>query len=328
MTIKTRNGSWNLGAAVALAMAALLGPAAGATPMSAQTRQALSELRDAVRKWAPICSNGAMGLNQPPECAQGDMLEYSGMSCASGDRARCDDVKRSQSANGRFWRNPTAAVQGDPKNSFSRDMLMGVFDYVIATRDRAAFERFYDYLRHHHNKMCDDATDNRCRLIPGTWGIFGKTMKLLGMKRPLLVKLSQGTVDLDLLLSANTVPAGYQMELVAHHILVRRSLGENSAVMREAAGHIAKRQPLNPLFVYVRDGATDEAGKLALEICPPQKGARAHDIFFQRELKRNAAGKIVVIRDWKDSVPPLASDIASGHDCLIVLNWLLGGPGH
>ena len=152
MTGKTRNGSWNLGAAVALAMA-LLGPAAGATPMSAQTRQALSELRDAVRKWAPICSNGAMGLNQPPQCAQGDMLEYAGMACASGDKARCEDVKRSQSADGRFWRNPVKAPQGDMKNSFSRDMLMGVFDYVITTRDRAAFERFYDYLRHHKRKM-------------------------------------------------------------------------------------------------------------------------------------------------------------------------------
>jgi hypothetical protein len=33
----------------------------------------------------------------------------------------------------------------------------------------------------------------------------------------------------------------------------------------------------------------------------------------------------VVIRDWKDPVPPLARDVASGHDCLIVLNFLLGG---
>jgi hypothetical protein len=111
--------------------------------------------------------------------------------------------------------------------------------------------------------------------------------------------------------------------LVAHHILVRRLLGQNTAVMKQAAKHIAKKQPLNPLFVYLHDGATEEAAKLTMEICKPGKGAQANDVFFQRELKRNAAGEIVVIRDWGEPVPPLARDVANGHDCLIVLNHLL-----
>ncbi len=309
---------------VALLAALLLAGAARATPLSPGTRAALVELRDAVLKWAPICDN-ALATRPPPACTQGDMLEYSGMSCAAGERARCEDVKRSQGATNRFWRNPTEARnQKSPGgNSFSRDMLMGVFDYALVTNDKASFDRYYQYLRAHHNKMCDDATDNRCHLIPGTWGIFGMVMKKLGIKRPILIEASQKTVDADLLLSANTVPAGYQMELVAHHVMVRRLLGQNTAAMREAVKHIAKKQPLNPLFVFLHDGPTEEAASLAREICSPQPGALTDDVFFQRKLERNAAGKIVVIRDWKEPVPPLARDVANGHDCLIVLNSIL-----
>ena len=54
-------------------------------------------------------------------------------------------------------------------------------------------------------------------------------------------------------------------------------------------------------------------------------GAQANDTFYQRELRRSAAGEIVVIRDWDEPVPPKASEVANGHDCLVVLDNLLGG---
>ena len=239
--------------------------------------------------------------------------------------ARSEDVRRSQSAVGRFWRNPAAAVQGDPLNAFSRDMLMGVFDYLLATRDRGAMERFYAYLGRNGNKMCPKATDNRCRLVPGTWGLFGMVMRSLGIPRPFLIRAAEKTVEADLLLASTTVPPGYQMQLVSHHLMVRRAMGQDTPAMRWAAQHIAKRQPLNPLFRYLADGATEEVAQLTREICQAQRGALAHDVFFQRELARNAEGKIVVLRDWKEPVAPLASDVANGHDCIIVLNSLLSG---
>jgi len=307
-----------------LLAAALIAAPAAATPMRPETRAELVKLRDAIRGWAPICANGALGLTQPPQCKQGDMLEYAGMSCLAGERARCEDVRRSQTADGRFWRNPTYAADGrDTGDSFSRDMLMGVFDYIIVTGDRGAFERFLAYLKKHRNRMCPDASDNRCRLVPSTWGLVSYVEKKVGLRRKFLHRVAEKTVDLDVFLSGLTAPKGYFMELVAHHILVRRALGQNTAAMRDAAKRIAQRQPLNPLFRYLHEGATEEAAALAKETCPAEKGRLAHDIFFQRELKRDASGQIVVIRDWKDPVPPPARDVASGHDCLIVLNLLL-----
>jgi hypothetical protein len=305
----------------------ILGVNLPATPIKPATRAALAARRNAVRGWAPICSNGALGLNQPPECAQGDMLEYSGMSCLMGEAARCDDVKRSQSADGRFWRNPTTAKTqvepGDGKNSFSRDMLMGVFDYLIRSNDKAAMERFLAYLHAHKNRMCPDATDNRCRLVPSTWGLVGFVAKKIGVPVNSWVKLAEKTVDVDVFLASETAPKGYMMELIAHHIMLRRALGQNTAAMKSAAKRLAGRQPLNPLFRTLDEGPTEEAAALALEICPAQKGKLAHDIFFQRELERDASGAIVVLRDWHEPVPPKASDVASGHDCMIVLDALL-----
>ena len=307
-----------LSAAAALLAAAL--PAA-ASPLSPQTRQALATRREQVRKWAPICANGALGLTQPPECGQGDMLEYSGMSCAMGDRARCNDVKRSQGPDGRWWRNPSAVGHEDV-DAFSRDMLMGVLDYVLVTGDKAAFERFLDYVHAHGNKMCPKASDNRCHLVPDTWGLVGFVMKKLGIHRPWLIVVAEATVDASLFVTANTAPLGYMLELVAHNIITRRLIGQNSGAMREAARRMAKRQENNPLFVYLHEGATEQAAKLALEICQPTMGKWPGDIFFQRRLERNAQG-IYVIRDWHEPVPPLAREIASGNDCMIVLNALL-----
>jgi len=243
----------------------------------------------------------------------------------AGDRARCEDVRKSQAADGRWWRNPTAAVSGDPKNSFSRDMLMGVFDYVLVSNDKAAFQRFFNYIRSHGNRMCNDATDNRCQLVPSTWGLFSMVKSRLGIARAFWEKLAEATVDIDVFAAAATAPKGYQMQLVSHHLIVRRAMGQNSSAMRQAARRIASRQPLNPLFRFLAEGSSEEAASLAMEICRPTRGALAHDIFFQRELQRNAQGKIVVIRDWNEPVAPLASDVANGHDCLITLNFLIGG---
>ncbi len=292
-----------------------------ATPMTPQTRAELIKLREAIRGWAPLC-NGT--LSTTPDCNQFDALEYAGMSCAAGETARCNDVKLSQAADGRWWRNPTAAHKPDEIDSFSRDMLMGVFDYALVTKDHAAFDRYYHWLRDHGRKMCPHASDNRCHLLPGTWGIFGWVMKALGSKRPLLITVAAATVDADLLLAAEP-PAvqNFQRELVAHHILVRRLLGQNTGAMREAARRIAKAQPLNPLFVYLHDGPTEEAAKLTQEICKSTRGSMASDIFFQRGLKRDSKGVIVVIRDFHDPVPPPARELANGHDCLIVIGNLL-----
>ncbi len=63
---------------------------------------------------------------------------------------------------------------------------------------------------------------------------------------------------------------------------------------------------LNPLFVYLHDGPTEEAAKLTQEICKPTRGSMASDIFFRRGLKRDSVGVMVVIRDFHDPVPPAA----------------------
>ncbi len=71
------------------------------------------------------------------------------------------------------------------------------------------------------------------------------------------------------------------------------------------------------------DGPTEEAAKLTQEICKPTRGSMASDIFFQRGLKRDSEGVMVVIRDFHDPVPPAARELANGHDCLIVIGNLL-----
>ncbi|MBS2023762.1 MAG: hypothetical protein JST92_15265 [Deltaproteobacteria bacterium] len=302
-----------------------LAPAVRAEPLTPASRQKLLQLRQAIRGWAPLC-NGF--LAQSLGCEQGDMLEYAGLSCLSGEHARCNDARLSQTADGRFFRNPIYARNGDAIDSFSRDMLMGVFDYVLATGDKDSLERFYKWIRSDHDKLCPKASDNRCNMVPGGWGLYGMVMKHVGLKVPLLLAAAEATVDIDLASGALTVPPGYRMELVAHHIITRRKMGMNTVVMRDAAKKIAKKQPLNPLFVVLDEGPTEHVAQLTMEICKPTRGAQVNDTFFQRELRRNDKGEIVVIRDWQEPVPPRASDVANGHDCLMVIDQILADNGN
>ena len=149
---------------------------ASATPLTPETKLKLEVLRAAIDTWAPMCE-GAMSLNR--DCYQGDLIEYSGYRCATGDLERCNDIKQAQDVDGRFWRAHRLIGKTD-SDSFSRDMFMGLMFYYTTTKDVASLKKWLDYLYSHHSKMCDDANDNRCTLMPSTWGMLGLQMEHQG----------------------------------------------------------------------------------------------------------------------------------------------------
>ena len=83
------------------------------------------------------------GTNRDP-CDDGDMTLFNGLLCLAGESAGCDAVRNSQGADGRWWRSPRRINWEAPiyDVSFSPDQALGVFGYIIGTRDAAAFERW------------------------------------------------------------------------------------------------------------------------------------------------------------------------------------------
>ena len=69
---------------------------------------------------------------------------------------------------------------------------------------------------------------------------MGFVAQKVGVPVNVWVKLGEHTVDVDVWLASETAPKGFMMELIAHHIMLRRALGQNSLAMKSAAS------PLSP----------------------------------------------------------------------------------
>ena len=292
---------------------------AHADSLAPEVRAEMTARRDQIRTWAPTC-DGALANDR--NCGQGDMLEYAGLLCLSGETARCEDVRRSQGSDGKFWRAPQFVGVEEYPGSFSRDMLMGALDYLVATKDIVSAVKYIDYLNSHHGRLCAVSTENECSIFTPNWGMMGRVFKSLGIPRLGRMKLWNLTVGPDLLMEALTVPKGFPMELVAHNLILLKKMGYDTEPMRGAAQHLAQRQPENPLFEVLAHGASAHAIELTRSICPGAPSKYAEDIFWQRELIRNDAGEIELVRDW--GLPhTLARETANGHDCLLLINLLL-----
>src|SRR5688572_19190828 len=123
---------------VATLAIALLSASALADPILPETRARLHALRDSARTWAPLCEDGPLGDG---ECPYADMTLFSGLDCLAGETARCEDVRRAQGSDGRWWRSPEQVDSGR-ENSFSRDQTLGLLAYFLATNDKVGAERW------------------------------------------------------------------------------------------------------------------------------------------------------------------------------------------
>lgn len=302
----------------------IFSPTSSATPLSADTRAKLVELRAQVESWAPLCENV---LSTDRNCTQHDSLKFSGLRCLTGDLERCNDIRDAQDESGRWWRAPTL-IGETHENSFSRDTLMGLMYYFVVTQDVQAMDRWLAYLKKHKNKMCDDAADNRCNLVPSSWAMLGKIRKHLGAHRTFKMKIWNWLVPIELKISAATAPKGFPMLLIADNLFLLRAMGINKKWVRKTARKLLKRQPHNPMFHYLVHGSTEELGQQILEACPSTESEKMDDVYWQRELDRNASGELIIIRDdWgpgKTRIP--VRQMANGHDCLIALNLAIREP--
>lgn len=110
-------------------------------------------------------------------CDDRDSMIFGGMLCLAGDERGCEQVRMSQDKDGRWWRSPRQralrpkemdvmqggvlqiltkydydidAIEEEQKEfptTFSHDQALGVFAYLVATRDADAFRRWVDWIQ-------------------------------------------------------------------------------------------------------------------------------------------------------------------------------------
>jgi hypothetical protein len=262
--------------------------------------------RELTHTWAPICEDGTQSHG---ECPFGDMTIFSGMSCLAGEVERCEDVKRAQGPDGRWWRSPGLVGNDELISTFSRDQAKGALAYLVATKDVAAAIRWQTYLDSHNQKMCPKSNNNRCYITSGTSRLFGAVWEYLGLKPAKWMNRGEWLAAYYDQVEAMVQPNDFPMHLNALNAWIRleiqrRGGPEVEKVDRKVVKELLKREPHNPFFLILREGPTEKVAKIILEKCPDQKpeGFERLDWSWQRS---------------QESKPWLH---ASGHECIFIIN--------
>ncbi len=273
--------------------------------ISAEKMDQLKTKRDLARTWAPLCADGTQSHGM---CPFGDMTIFSGLLCLSGETERCNDVKHAQGPDGKWWRSPELVGNEVEKDSFSRDQSLGALSYLVATKDVEAALRWQSYIESHNNKMCTDASDNRCTITPGASQLFGAVWEYLGLKPARWMNRGKWYMNVYSQIEASVQPKDFPMHLNAASAWIRLEVERRGGPRAESYDQkvlkiLVKREPTNPYFLLLRNGPTEEVANLILEKCPDQKPKDA-------------------LLDWswqrgQDDKPWLH---ASGHDCIYIVN--------
>ncbi len=303
-------------------------------PLSEATKQQLSERRAHIRGWVKICPDGSI---TDSECPFGDMAIFSGLLCLSGEKERCQAVKDSQSITGEWFRSPGMVdkQRSNGKATFSRDQSRGVLAYLVATGDRESAEKWMDFILANDNKLCKKTPVgwDACAIRPTWWLETTRVWDYLGLARR--GKMRDSSFIFDTLyrpLEARFQKEDYPIHLTATGIYLRQEIAKRTGVrdanhrdMRRVLNIIHRRWPYNPFIHYLKFGATEEAAATVLKYCPatppPALGEngerlgqwiwqrRRDDLFFDHHPTRRE-------RSW---------DYPGGHDCVFMINLLLGG---
>lgn len=234
-------------------------------------------------------------ISSQGDCDDGDITLFAGLLCASGEAIGCETVRRSQAAEGKWFRSPRRAQTdnlGSP-NSFSPDMALGTQLYLATSRNSAAGSAWLswmnrvrpcligsgdDCLQSPLLRFCTDDTESGCTVRPGDASMLDATAGFVPLTVPtddmshLFHQAGINMLD-TLWASAQFNQAGYAQHLVAAQLLLLRKMGYSDDRLKAAAAILSSRQPRNPFFAFLHEGRTANVLGLTLQQCPsPQTG--------------------------------------------------------
>lgn len=296
-----------------------VGDAETTSSAMAASHDELRAMRPYWEQIAPLCE----GYPSKENCEDGDMTLFSGLLCASGDSRGCAAVRAAQAADGRFWRSPRRVDGnlGNPK-SFSRDMSMGVLLYLATTRDTSAAQRWIKWIDDNRacavekpfglgclvrgpHRVCRDDENMTCTITPGLWALMGRVWTHLGLPPHDEMRRWDGFDGDAASLETTFTEPGYELHLKGVAIFLKEILGVSASWRAENAASLVARQPQNPFFRYLAEGASPTVIERMVTVCPrPETHANAPR--FQWSWERADEGEA-----WRKSM---------GWDCIFLHN--------
>lgn len=247
---------------------------------------ALGELDSAIEYWESRVVRYCEGVPSKDDCDDGDALLFNGLLCTAGDERGCQAVRDSQGSDGRWWRSPRR-IDGNLglRNSFSRDMSLGVLLYLARTRDTVAAVNWMNWIENNRAcavtepssgscrrlvptyRFCRDDSDQRCLITPALWASIGRVWSHLGLPLTKVMEQNRHSDLVSEIVSARYAKPGYEQHLLAVTALLNRELGQREMVNRIVASQLFQGQPQNPFFQFLAGRPPAEVEKNLLTLC-------------------------------------------------------------
>lgn len=234
-------------------------------------------------------------ISQP--CDDGDMTLFNGLLCAAGDERGCVGVAEAQDpTTGEWFRSPRIRFSGNDRggSSFSPDMALGVQLYLVKTKDIVRATKWLTWLHEHVPcsidafgrcllrglpRFCtDDVEEKGCTMRPGDAAALSATVSFL-QENAGLAALPDGRLRGYLGTFAGYGPAiedigsrvnkpGFSQHLGGVSILLMRLMGQTDSRIDKAAEKLAKKNPGNSFYSYLKEGKTENVRREILARCP------------------------------------------------------------
>lgn len=264
-------------------------------------------------------------MREDGQCDDGDMTLFNGLLCASGDKLGCQAVKRSQTLNGQWWRSPRRARTSNlgDRNSFSRDMALGVLLYLVETKDTQAANRWWTWIKNNRPcslqnpfngkcmikgfyRYCKDDNDFRCTITPGMLYNMSLVWKHIGLQPPSAMKSKLGEKEDQIIhVLAKDTKVGYQLHLKSVAAFLKMSMHIHKTRTKKLVEVLIQKQPNNLFFQYLDKGQSPSLAQRLVEICPDHHfSGRLHQWSWERDTKQQA---------WQNSMM---------WDCIFMANLL------
>lgn len=313
----------------------------------------------------------------------GDQLYDCGTACLSGNSDLCYNILDAQDqVTGGWYRNPflrrhPETYTNQPQSS--RDMMLGMLEYWIKSKNKTSATKWLYFVKNnpkvkwtsglYYHNLCPqrlnipkppqltqeqwDKTipDDRCAIIPASWGLIYSTLKYIGFSDLELNNIDSSmysnmvngelTLNAEISLEAQSAPAiggnAWQVYDTFDSVFIRylsKSSSQNQ--MRQAAATINKRTGyLNPVVQYLEHGGPTEYGAYLIRKYCTATRPNWGQWFLSGNGGQgtNPTGYFIEGRHFFYGAYQFAGGLEqnlgfyilpNGHDCIMALNLYLG----
>jgi hypothetical protein len=232
-------------------------------PIPPSNQEKVEQALDKISPLLITCDGGptdnqSHNMSGRPQCNTGDSILPTGLlSTVEPKEEYKNFIYNSIDTDGRPYRSPEhlkeCKLPGNKSSSectFSRDHLIGLILYSIATKDITPVKRVYEYSTKHWGQFCDGSY-SQCSISLPVYDLIGDAYTACGEKPPFLLGINDYSAAYTELITAEFNDT-YALELAVNYVYAKMLSGNLKEMHIGIVNKAVEKQPWNLYFRWLQ----------------------------------------------------------------------------